>query len=159
MMKKNFTVLLVLVFMATFAFAQAPEKTQNAISYEASAINLEEGFENTFLPTDWSKVVTTGNDITQNTDKMHTGSYSARFGSYNISTDYNQYLFSPLTTIAAGDFLSFWTAKYEMSAEVFEYGIATDISDPTSITWTAVTLGTDWSKSSVDLSAYVGQDV
>ncbi len=127
-----------------------------------STFPMTENFEGTFLPNCWSKIVTTGNDITQSDEQNHTtsGSYSARFSSYNHSTDYNQYLFTQQQTITAPyTELSFWHRKSTTSVETLEWGIAST-TDPADYTWTSVTLSnTEWNQTVVDLSAYVGQDV
>jgi hypothetical protein len=122
-----------------------------------------EDFEGAFLPTCWSKIVHSGNDITQNNAQNHTtgGTYSARFSSFSSSSDYNQYLFTGSQTISAAyTQLSFWHRKYSDSyADQLEWGISTD-TDPNNYTWTAVTLsGTAWQETTVDLSAYIGQTV
>ena len=122
-----------------------------------------EAFENTFLPSCWSKSVQEGNDITQSMDQNHSitnGYYSAKFSSYSSASDYNQYLFTGLQQInALYTQLSFWHRKYNTSDELFEWGIATT-TNPADYTWNAVSLSeTGWQQTKVDLLAYVGQDV
>jgi hypothetical protein len=125
-----------------------------------------ETFEGTFLPSCWSKIVHTGglfsNDITRSNQQNHTtgGTYSARFSSYYTATDYNQYLFTPPIHISAGyTDLSFWARKYNTSAELLEWGVATT-TNPDDFTWFSVTLSeTQWNQTIVDLSAYAGQNI
>jgi hypothetical protein len=116
----------------------------------------------TFLPQGWSKIVHAGNDITRSGSANNTpgGGFSARFSSFSSSADYNQYLFTaPIAVTAPYTFLSFWHKKSNDVAETLEWGIATD-TDPGSYTWTEVTLSnTQFQKTMVDLSAYVGQTV
>ncbi len=137
-------------------------ETFTTICESNTTFPMTEDFEGAFLPTCWSKIVTTGNDITQNIDQNHTtaGTYSARFSSYSNSADYNQYLFTQQQTITAPyTQLSFWHRKYADYAEVLEWGIATT-TNPADFTWTPVTLSsTEWQETTVNLSAYVGQDV
>jgi hypothetical protein len=122
-----------------------------------------EDFEGaTFPPANWTKIVQTGNDITQSSTQNHTdgGMYSARFSSYSSSSDYNQYFFSPSLTVQANyTQLSFWHRKENFSSETLEWGIASG-TDPASYTWTPVTLSnTEWQETTVDLSPYIGQTV
>ncbi len=122
-----------------------------------------EDFEGTFLPDCWSKIVYTGNDITQSSTQNHTdsGMYSARFSSYSSADDYNQYLFgAPLDlTGLSNPELSFWHRKYGNYAETLEWGVSTT-KDPLDFTWTPVTLSnTEWNNTVVDLSAWIGQTV
>ena len=122
-----------------------------------------ESFENMFLPNCWSKIVSEENDVTQNMDQNHTlpnGYFSARFSSYNTSSDYNQYLYTGLQQInSLYTELSFWHKKYNTSDELFEWGIATT-TNPNDYTWTSVELSeSEWQQTKVDLSAYIGQDV
>ncbi|MBP7205394.1 MAG: choice-of-anchor D domain-containing protein [Candidatus Cloacimonetes bacterium] len=149
-MKKISIVILLICLGIGLAFAQITTFPWN------------EGFEGTFLPAGWTKIVTTPNDITQSNTQNHTpgGVYSARFSSFSTSTNYNQYLFSPAITVdAAYTMLSFWHRKYGTHAELLEWGIATDTS-PGSFTWTPVTLSNlAWQETMVDLSAYAGDTV
>ena len=120
-----------------------------------------ENFENTFLPSCWDKIVSSGNDITQSSTQNHTpgGTFSARFSSYGSSSNYNQYLFTPLVQMPANAALSFWHRKYGTHAEQLFYGIATtkNIQD---YSWTQVSLSsTAWQETVVDLSSYEGQSV
>jgi hypothetical protein len=121
-----------------------------------------EDFEGAFLPNCWSKYVPgSGNDITKESAQNHTtgGTYSARFSSYSSSSDYNQYLFSPQIHVPSSGQLSFWHRKSGNYAELLQYGISTT-TNPDDYTWTSVTLSyTAWQQTTVDLSAYVGQDV
>jgi len=122
-----------------------------------------EDFEGTvFPPAGWTKIVHTGNDITQSATQNHTtgGVYSTRFSSFSNSPDYNQYFFTPPITVdAAFTELSFWNRKYNTTAELLEWGIAVG-TDPANYTWTPITLSnTEWLQTVVDLSAYAGQTV
>ncbi len=136
-----------------------------AFSWRGQA-QFTEDFEGNFLPSGWAKEIPdTSNDITQSNSQNHTpgGSYSAAFSSYDSSTDYNQYLFSPAITVQAGvnDRITFWHRKYNSYDELLEWGISTGGQVSTDVaTWTAVTLdNNNWQKTEVDLSAYVGQTI
>lgn len=121
-----------------------------------------EDFEGAFLPACWSKIINQGNDITQTSDQNATpgGTYSAMFSSYYESSDYNQYLFTGPQTINANyTHLSFWHLKYNTSAELFQWGVATT-TNPGDYNWTTVTLSsTAWQQTTVDLTPWIGQDV
>jgi large repetitive protein len=119
-----------------------------------------EGFEGIFMPPCWTKIVTSGNDITHSDEIVHNGGFSARFNSYSSSSNYNQYLFSPEVTIEAGyNQLSFWHKKHDSNPELLEWGVGTT-TNPNDYTWTSVTLSnTTLQESTVDLSAYIGQTV
>jgi hypothetical protein len=138
--------------------------TANATTFcdAISTFPWTQNFEGTFLPNCWTKIVQSGNDITQSSTQNHTagGIYSARFSSYSSSSDYNQYLFSAPITITTGyTELSFWHRKYGDYTELLEWGIATT-TNPINYTWTAVTLSyTDWQQTIVDLTPWIGQTV
>jgi M6 family metalloprotease-like protein len=126
-----------------------------------STFPFTETFEGNFLPACWDKIVTSGNDITKSNTQNHTtgGAYSARFSSYSTSTDYNQYLFTPMMQLPSNAQLSFWHRKHGTQAEQLYYGIGTT-KNPANYTWNIVTLSdTAWQQSTVNLSAYAGQSV
>ncbi len=155
--------LLFFIFFFGFTFAQKRDKfVLNSSSKSDRAVSFPwaESFEGSFLPPDWTKIVYSGNDITQNDQQSHDGNYSARFSSYDYSSNYNQYLFSPSMTIDASyTQLTFWHRKYTSDAETLEWGIGTTLN-PDDYTWTSVNLShTEWQETVVDLSAYVGQTV
>jgi len=125
--------------------------------------SFSENFEGTFLPAGWVKQVTSPNDITKSTDQNHTASglNSCRFSSYTSASNYNQYLYTvPITIEADYSTLEFWHRKSNASAtETLEYGIGTT-TNPANYTWTSVSLsGYEWTKKTVNLSAYAGQTV
>jgi len=137
-----------------------------AISWQVDA-QFTEDFEGTFLPSGWVKELgDAANDITQSSSQNHTssGQYSARFSSYSSASDYNQYLFTASITVQAGvnDQISFWHRKYNTnSSETLEWGVSTTTQTSGAVSsWTAVSLSnTDWQQTTVDLSAYVGQNI
>lgn len=57
--------------------------------------------------------------------------------------------------------LTFWYKKFSGAAETLEWGISTTGQSSTDVTtWTAVNLtDADWQEETIDLSAYVGQDI
>ena len=121
-----------------------------------------EGFEGTFLPICWSKIVHSGNDIIQLFEYNTTpgGEYCALFSSYNNSSDYNQYLFSGAMTIeAANTVLSFNARKIYNYNELLEWGISTT-TNPEDFTWTPVELEMDWNNYQAFIpNKFIGQEV
>ncbi len=133
---------------------------------QVSSFPWNEDFEgSTFPPSGWVKELPdASNDIEQNSDENHTtgGQYSARFSSYNNSTDYNQYLFSEQIHVSAPyTQLKFWHKKSNNSADTLEWGISTTGQSSADVTnWTAVSLSnSDWQEEIINLSAYDGQDI
>ena len=120
---------------------------------------------NVFPPYGWSQQLSSsGNTIEQDYIQNHSsvGYHSARFSSYNISNDYNQYFFSKQIHVTAPyTQLTFWHKKYDTSPETLEWGISTSNQTFVDVpTWTAVTLSdSKWQRETIDLSAYVGQDI
>lgn len=142
-----------ILFFIAFSFA---------LSWQGKA-QFTEDFEGTFLPTGWSKQVTSGNDITQSTTYNHTssGSNSARFSSYSSATDYNQYLFTSAITVSAPNTeLRFWHREYG-SGDQLSWGVSTTTADSAQVgTLTALTQSTSaWKEEIIDLSSYVGQTI
>ena len=125
-----------------------------------------EDFEGTFLPTGWAKEIPdAANDITQNDAQNHTtgGTYSARFSSYNSSSDYNQYLFSDAIQVTSPyTQLTFWVRKYNTSSEELYWGFATSQSSSAVSTWNDISdklSNSDWTEITIDLSGQVGNTI
>ena len=122
-----------------------------------------EDFEGeTFLPLGWTKIVHNGNDITKDATKNHSnpGQYSVRFSSYNLSDNYNQYLFTaPIFVRAPYTKLTFWHIKENASDETLEWGIATN-PNPSSFTWNPVNLSSsEWQRTEINLRSYMGHKI
>ena len=119
---------------------------------------LDEGFEGTWPPADWTIVQPAGsptNDITQSSSYAYSGTYSARFSSMSYSSPYDEYLITPEVNTPDGSVFSFWYKKYTSGTEVFKVGwssTGTDVS--TDFTW-----GPEISDASTTWQQYVKADL
>ena len=138
-MKKTILFFTILLFTASLAFAAA----------------LSEGFEGTFPPTDWTVIQgpdSPTNDITQSSTEAYSGTYSARFSSYDEASGYDEYLITPQLVTTGGDqTTSFWyRSSSSWGAEVFKVGwSSTGTNVATDFTWSAEiddAINTDWTQ-------------
>ena len=122
-----------------------------------------EDFEGTvFPPQGWDKETPDlANDITRvDIHDVSFGTHAVNFSSENVSTNYNQYLFSKqIHTTAPYTKLVFWAMKDHTLNETFEWGIATSQNSTSVTQWHSVSLTEQMEKIEVDISAYNGQDV
>jgi len=144
--------------------AYSPGITANATTLSAPIATFPyvQDFEDDFLPSGWIKTVSAGNDITQSATYNHTtgGSYSARFSSANVSSDYHQYLFSPEFTVTSENLrISFNYRKHDDSPEQLQFGIGTGTL-PAMYNLVTIPLGYDgWKHVEINVPIYVGQNI
>ena len=126
---------------------------------------LNEGFEGTsFPPDDWTSIHVSGADKSwaRSTSDHHTGSACAymNYGNSGVWT-YN-WLITPKLTPKSGESLSFY-AKYGSSGTTNVYvKVSTTDAEPSSFTTLqniTSNITSSWSQISIDLSAYVGQNI
>ncbi len=145
---KTVSILAVMLFIATSAFAQW---------------TIDEDFEGGVIPTDWTiyDVDGDGNQqfAYQNDDYSHSGEWMAAVEC--LSSGGNDWLITPQVTIQDGDSFIFY-ARAWYSTENFNVKLSTtgnSIGD-FDITLDSVTgLGADYVEYSYDLSTYAGSDV
>ena len=140
---KRLNLLLVTLLISSFAIGQA----------------LSESFE-TWPPVGWTIVqgpCTPTNDITQNSDQAHSGTYSARFSSFSSCGDgYDEYMITPKLNTTSGDqTFSFWYRKYSSGSETFQVGWSSTGTDVT----TDFTWGPEISDASTTWQQYVKTDL
>ncbi|MBN2541846.1 choice-of-anchor J domain-containing protein [bacterium] len=133
------------------------------VVFTLNSAPLNEGFEGVFPPDGWQVISNNAaNNVTQNNDQAHSGTYSARFSSYYSAADYTQYIISPKLSVTSGDdTFEFWYRKYTSGTEVFSVGVSTTDSDPASFVFGGdiSDASTTWQQHIEDLSAHDGNSV
>ena len=133
---------------------------------------LNEGFEATgFPPDDWTTIHVSGSVSWERyTSSKHLGSASAS-AIYDLGGGHENYLITPRLTPASGESLSFWVSGQSYGGTTLSVEVST--SDPVASAFTTTlasyttgssgTLGstteTAFVQKSIDLSAYVGQNI
>ena len=74
------------------------------------------------------------NEMTHNTDQVHSGSRSFRFSSYSNASNYNQYLISPELSCVGPMDVSFWYRRYGSSDNI-QLGYSTTGNSVDDFTW------------------------
>lgn len=123
-MKKIFTLALVL-----FAFVMANAQTYVSESFEGS----------TCPPTGWTIIYgdsdASVNTMTHSATAASAGAQSFRFSSYDRTSDYTQYLITPMITATDSLLLMFDYRRHTSGSETFKVGYSTTTMDVTSFVW------------------------
>ena len=159
MRSKHLLLMLLLALMAPWAAAQT---------------QLNEGFEGTtFPPTDWTSIHVSGSSAWTRSTGTGAGSSTAFAYRQEVSGGYEDYLITPKLEPKSGEQLSFYLASYYASSfagTTLTIKVSTTTPEIASFTdltsWTSGSSGTfgtngssDWVKKTVDVSAYVGQQI
>ena len=137
------------------------------VDWITSTLPLED-FEGSFPPTGWA-LYETGDagdpGWLQTSSRAHSGTYSAWHNDDNLTTDAIAWLVTPQFTVPTSGTLSFWqNQNYSFSYNYHGIWISTGSGDPNDgdfVELTELGVGTEdtWEEKSIDLNAYVGQDV
>jgi len=118
-----------------------------------------------FPPTGWTVIIPDAgnpNDVERNADTAYDGIYNARFSSYSSATDYTQYLVTKQFYVdPLDDNLTFWHACYNTYGEDVSYGVSTQNTDPSLVTFGTLNTYTNtaWTQEVINLGAEVGTNV
>ena len=138
------------------------------IVYSPEAYVINEGFETSVPPTGWLQYAVTGtNSWEQSTERVHSGTYAAKFNDWNVDNDV--WLITSaadLSGMTTPD-LKYWeNVNYGSYADSHNVKISTDYTgsgDPNNASWTLLrdVIGTEdtWVEITIDLTAYAGQTV
>jgi hypothetical protein len=134
-----------------------------SLGLTSHAQNLQESFENSFPPTDWTVHNFGGPDGFLQYNSGNTGSKSARI-KYSTSAHNDWLITAPLTISSSTDSIHFYAKKGLSSySDQFHVRLATSISSDTvhysTFLASNVEPGTSWTKYSYDLGVYNGQDI
>ena len=145
------------------------------VPWAANAQTLNEGFEGTtFPPDDWTTIHVTGSQQWTRSTGTGAGSSSAFALRKDVSGGYEDYLITPLLVPVTGDELSFYLASqyaYNYANTTLTIEVSTTTPEIASFTTVLATytsgssgnFGTngvsDWVNKTVDVSAYVGQQI
>ena len=151
-----------------------PQVSQIAtpIAPAVAVASLAEGFEGAdFPPTGWTTIDADGDTqdwfAYEYDGTAHTGTKSAASASYSgAALTPENYLITPQLTVTAGMMLSYWVAAQDpdWTAEKYKVVVSTtgaDAADFTEIlvTETLTPADSEWGNRTLDLAAYVGQDI
>ncbi|HBY08347.1 MAG TPA: hypothetical protein DEH22_11355, partial [Chloroflexi bacterium] len=155
-----FVVMSMLLMTISPALAASPQ----AAPEPNAVINiLEQDFEGSFPPADWSLYTTAGVAWVQTTLRAHGGTHSA-YHNDDIGQS-NAWMVSPQVSLPSDATLYFWeNENYASYYELHEVRLSTGSGDPadgdfTELLYDGAGVEDTWQEVTLDLSAYAGQDV